>query len=366
MSQWSYETVGEILKKQRKTKNISLEEAASATNISMRFLSALEENQFSKLPAQIHVTGFIRLYGSFLDLEESLLMEKLNYQMMMDEHPPLEEIMTLAKQVQPKNRKINPVFIIFMLILIASVSLVIVYFYHAPPTTEVAEEKNEIWDQEIVLKKGEILEIPSEDELITFKLSEVGTDIVTLIPEKEENAIHYVKQNEYLRYDYNKDYFFDIEITIKKIEGSSVYLSIKKIKELRLKDQDNYLIGFAGDSKNTELDNASPLQSTTPNTSLTALVKNLKNHTAFVWIIDSSQEKKEEMTRLAPDKTMEVPILENQNLKTHSIEVSDLSAIELKIGEQTFKFNKAQGSAGYIQFEIKEENGQKKLAWQSY
>jgi len=61
-------TVGEILKKTRLEKKLTLEEVEIATKIRKKFLQALEENNFSKLPSYSFGRGFLKNYAEFLGL----------------------------------------------------------------------------------------------------------------------------------------------------------------------------------------------------------------------------------------------------------------------------------------------------------
>jgi len=65
---------GEEIKRERELRDISLKEIADATNISVRFLEALERNDFSVLPGGVYVRGFIRSVAQHvgLDVDETL------------------------------------------------------------------------------------------------------------------------------------------------------------------------------------------------------------------------------------------------------------------------------------------------------
>ena len=63
-------TFGENLRREREMRGVSLEEISAATKISSRFLGALEDEQFSKLPGGIFTRGFIRAYAKYLGLDE--------------------------------------------------------------------------------------------------------------------------------------------------------------------------------------------------------------------------------------------------------------------------------------------------------
>lgn len=67
---------GEHLKREREMRGVTLEEISAATRISMRFLEALEKEQWGSLPGGIFNRGFIRAVARFLGLnEESLIAE---------------------------------------------------------------------------------------------------------------------------------------------------------------------------------------------------------------------------------------------------------------------------------------------------
>ncbi len=53
-------TVGEIISTERKKKELSLEKLSHLTKIDIRYLEALEKNDFHSLPAETFIKGFIR------------------------------------------------------------------------------------------------------------------------------------------------------------------------------------------------------------------------------------------------------------------------------------------------------------------
>ena len=62
-------TVGEQLREARERQKVSLHAIAEKTNISVRFLDAIEKNQFAKLPGGIFTRGFIRSYATQVGLD---------------------------------------------------------------------------------------------------------------------------------------------------------------------------------------------------------------------------------------------------------------------------------------------------------
>jgi cytoskeleton protein RodZ len=65
---------GENLRREREMRGVSLEEIASATKISLRFLDAIEREDFKKLPGGIFGRSFIRTYAKYLGLDEERVM----------------------------------------------------------------------------------------------------------------------------------------------------------------------------------------------------------------------------------------------------------------------------------------------------
>jgi cytoskeleton protein RodZ len=60
--------LGDLLRRTREEKGLSLDQAMEATRIRKEFLQALEEEDLDRLPAPVYVKGFLRNYASFLGL----------------------------------------------------------------------------------------------------------------------------------------------------------------------------------------------------------------------------------------------------------------------------------------------------------
>ncbi len=68
--------IGHILREARENKGLTLEDAQSKTRINVRFLSALENGQYSALPTPVHARGFLRNYARFLGLDPQPLLDR--------------------------------------------------------------------------------------------------------------------------------------------------------------------------------------------------------------------------------------------------------------------------------------------------
>jgi cytoskeletal protein RodZ len=69
------------LARSRKQEGISLEDIADRTKISLRFLQAIENEEFDKLPGGIFSTSYLRQYASAIGYDEAELLAHFNRKM---------------------------------------------------------------------------------------------------------------------------------------------------------------------------------------------------------------------------------------------------------------------------------------------
>ncbi|MFZ5845111.1 MAG: helix-turn-helix domain-containing protein, partial [Patescibacteria group bacterium] len=67
-------TVGSILKSERLAKGYTLEAVEQATKIRVKFLEAIENDNFQILPSASYAKGFVKNYSEFLGLESSTVL----------------------------------------------------------------------------------------------------------------------------------------------------------------------------------------------------------------------------------------------------------------------------------------------------
>jgi len=68
--------LGELLRTTRQKRHLSLPDVALATRINVMYLEALESEDYSLLPGQAYITGFLRNYGRFLGLHPDDLVQE--------------------------------------------------------------------------------------------------------------------------------------------------------------------------------------------------------------------------------------------------------------------------------------------------
>jgi cytoskeleton protein RodZ len=80
--------LGEVLRKQRKARGISLVEVSEHTKVGKRYLEALENGEYSLLPGESYIRGFLRAYAKYLELDdEALLRQYLEFRQQEAQRP---------------------------------------------------------------------------------------------------------------------------------------------------------------------------------------------------------------------------------------------------------------------------------------
>ncbi len=67
-------TVGEILRRQRESKNIQLTDVEKQIKIRAKFLQAVENNDWNFFSSKIYITGIIKNYANFLELDPKKML----------------------------------------------------------------------------------------------------------------------------------------------------------------------------------------------------------------------------------------------------------------------------------------------------
>lgn len=82
--------IGEKLSEARKDKGMSISDVEKITKIQSRYLTAIEENDYDKLPGDFYVRAFIRQYANVVGLDGKQLLE--SYQQEVPEAKPDEYV----------------------------------------------------------------------------------------------------------------------------------------------------------------------------------------------------------------------------------------------------------------------------------
>ncbi len=213
--------LGEILRSRREEKKLTYDEVSRATLISSRYIAALEEENWDKLPGRAYALGYLKIYSRFLELDENEVASLFNQ--VYPEKPVDWKSLDWKKTEEPRlseaKDKRNERSTIFKRILTILVSLPVFFtilfgffsfnYNPAPEEVVMVPPVSEI-------EPEEILPSPSAEVQPQFSLT------VTLLPEKVAWAVIWSGGNEVFSGILvpNKEYVvksnYPIEVEIKR------------------------------------------------------------------------------------------------------------------------------------------------------
>lgn len=98
------ETIGHILKNAREKKGLTIQDLEESTRIVARYIEALENEQFDRLPGDIYIKGFIKNISDKLSLNSDNVLETYKLQKAGIINSA-ENILLKSKQIKTKEKK---------------------------------------------------------------------------------------------------------------------------------------------------------------------------------------------------------------------------------------------------------------------
>ena len=162
-------TVGEMLREARESKSLTLKEVEDGTKIRLKFLTAIEADDFTTMPSLSYAKGFVKNYSDFLGLNSTTVLAFFRRQTVEVSRSSL-----LPKGMgEPLNRSVlqlTPGKFISIIVAVL-VSLFLVYLavqyrtLQQPPTLVVDEPKSEAV---VTSKRIDVLGKTDPDATITI------------------------------------------------------------------------------------------------------------------------------------------------------------------------------------------------------
>ncbi len=97
-------SIGEVLSDSRRNIGKSIKDVEKATKIRSKYIEALENDDFSQIPGDIYVKGFIRTYSDYLGLDSEILVKQYR----LEHHPVAQPEPAAARPtvtLGPKSRR---------------------------------------------------------------------------------------------------------------------------------------------------------------------------------------------------------------------------------------------------------------------
>ncbi|AUM65817.1 DUF4115 domain-containing protein [Brevibacillus laterosporus] len=138
--------LGQVLKRAREEKGISLNDIQKMTKIQTRYLEAIERGDFHMLPGHFYARAFIKSYAEAVGLDPNQIVE--HYQADLPSQPPQEEVERLQRRHVVQRRSpfqtgswVAPTLLTLFIILVLGVAyMALVNRDSTPPTVQKPAE----------------------------------------------------------------------------------------------------------------------------------------------------------------------------------------------------------------------------------
>jgi len=178
------ESLGDKLKTAREEKGLSIEHVGKETNIAVRYIDALEKENFSGFPSETYITGFLRSYSSYLNLNTNEILSLYRAFKIQEQPIPVEQLLKSPS-------KLPKILITFGIILgIIGAGGLAAFLITKPKQTEehitVSRQRAEHVMNENSLERriysGDSILVPIELEQYKLELTNIGDAVTILTP----------------------------------------------------------------------------------------------------------------------------------------------------------------------------------------
>jgi hypothetical protein len=122
--------IGNALRTSRERQGIELGQVERETRIRVRYLAALESEQFELLPARAYAKGFLRVYADFLGLDGPLIVAEFDARFPDAEQPELAPAQ-VSVNVAPLWARRPPVLLLLAVVLAVALLGVVAWRFEA-------------------------------------------------------------------------------------------------------------------------------------------------------------------------------------------------------------------------------------------
>ena len=220
------ESVGKRLRESREQNNYSIEQVARDTHISKQYLLALEEENFSIIPGETYITGFLRNYSEHLSLNPDEIINLYKSLKIQEQPLPINELLQTKSRWLP----VKSILLILLILLLIGGAGLTGYLMFSVKSAEGAEpvqkkaalqsDENEYLFQDEVLtrwfKQGETIKVPLSGLLIDLKLTSITEKLtIEVLGENQDLNI-----GESRSLDLNGNSRIDLRILLNDIDRS--------------------------------------------------------------------------------------------------------------------------------------------------
>jgi cytoskeleton protein RodZ len=151
-------SLGQELRRERELRGISLQEIADSTRISLRFLQAVEEDQFERIPGEFFVRAILRSYAKAIGLDEHQVLNRYQETQAYGEQnrEPENENVKPARKLPPQQPRGRKKWLVPAIAAVAIIAVGLTLLYVFSPSS--GEESPTL--QETTLPAGLSVDMP--------------------------------------------------------------------------------------------------------------------------------------------------------------------------------------------------------------
>jgi len=179
------ESLGDKLREAREEKSLSISYISQETNISSRYLEALEKEDFAQFPGEPYILGFLKNYGTYLELDVNELLSLYRSFKIQEEPVPVEQLLRSPSKA--------PKYLIILAIILAGLAIIGggVYFFltnftrpliDAPLSHSPVEYTMSTNVLERRFYQGDTIIVPFGDNNYKIEVSGIGETVMFTTP----------------------------------------------------------------------------------------------------------------------------------------------------------------------------------------
>ena len=184
------ESLGQKLREAREAHSYSVEQIARDTHISKQYLEALELENFSILPGDTYVVGFLRNYAEYLGLDPEELVALYKNIRIQEQPMPMSELLQRPRRRAPS--RIMLLALLALVLVAGGVFLIVRFLLPRGPAEAVREKPRAVSTEASYVLKDEAItrwfnqddtiDVPLGSEQYRIRLTAVGDRLTLRVP----------------------------------------------------------------------------------------------------------------------------------------------------------------------------------------
>ena len=187
--------LGDVLKNTRIEKGMTLQEISNITKISVRYLNGIENGDWSMMPGNFYVKGFIRSYAKALKIDINPLLAELDIEIKEDQTKVPTTIKTTTSNPVRANR-FGKLFSLSLVVLLILVVFFTIFYYASNLESENNNNfvDNQVTDPDNTLEPSVLEPLPEKEQDDVIE-GEKPIDLTIELVEQQQNTDIYQISN---------------------------------------------------------------------------------------------------------------------------------------------------------------------------